>query len=489
MAISLRTAQERRWRARPGMSRGIRVAVLVVPVVLGFVVSLSVSRALPPPRDTATTVLWWAILILSVLGVVIAATAGCRRFLPLAALLDLSLLFPDSAPSRFAVARQTGSARQLAEQLQALREQEGIVDRPQFRRAEQILSLVASLSVHDARTRGHSERVRVYTDMLSEQLGLPEDDRDRLRWAAMLHDIGKLIVPTELLNKPGDLDEHEWETVHRHPVEGARILAPLRPWLGEWTDAAEHHHEWWDGSGYPRGLKREEISRAGRIVAVADAYETMTSARPYQRTLTPVAAKRELVASSGTQFDPRIVRAFLEISAGRLWRSVGLEALIAEIPLLAPVVWVSGRVAGWSGPVAATAGSVAILIAGGVVGPAPAAPARPLVVQSRMPAADMFADPAGSAGAAAAQWAPSATGATSTAPAPAPAPAVAVQAASIASPSSPLAASTPSSTIAPPVGSSAQSRGASAFAPGHGYGPPPGRGGATPGQLARQLLG
>lgn len=489
MAFSLQTtAQERRWRARPWASRSIRVAVFVVPVALGFVVSLAVSRVLPAPRNTGMVALWWAILIASVLSVVLAATAACRRFLPLAALLDLSLLFPDSAPSRFALARQTGSARQLAEQLQTLRHQDGIVDSPQFRRAEQILSLVASLSVHDARTRGHSERVRVYTDMLSEQLGLPEHDRDRLRWASMLHDIGKLIVPSELLNKPGALDEHEWETVHRHPLEGARILAPLRPWLGEWTDAAEHHHEWWDGNGYPRGLKREEISRAGRIVAVADAYETMTSARPYQRTLTPVAAKRELVAGSGTQFDPRIVRAFLEISAGRLWRSVGLEALIAEIPLLAPVVWVSGRVAGWSAPAAATAGGMAVLIGSGVIGPAAFVPGLPSIAQARLPAASALAHATVPAGVT--------TGATTGArPATAPmsagttSPAGAVEAAGTATPTSPAGAVAPAG-VTPVVGAStASSRGASAFAPGHGFGPPPGLGGGPPGQLAHQLTG
>jgi len=149
------------------------VAVFVVPVTLGFVTSLLVSRALPRPHDLAGDLLWWAGLAAAVLGVVITATAGCRRFLPLAALLDLSLLFPDKAPSRFALARQTGSSKHLALQLQALRVEHGNVASPQLRRDEKILSLVASLSVHDSRTRGHSERVRVYTDMLSEQLGLP----------------------------------------------------------------------------------------------------------------------------------------------------------------------------------------------------------------------------------------------------------------------------------------------------------------------------
>jgi HD domain-containing protein len=484
MAIATtRNWRENRWRPRPVVSWSIRIAVFIVPVAVGFATSLLISRALPRPRDVTTEVMWWALLVASVLTVVFVATAACRRFLPLAALLDLSLLFPDKAPSRFALARLTGGSKQLAEQLQALRDDEDIAASAQVRHAEQILSLVASLSVHDARTRGHSERVRVYTDMLSEQLGLPEEDRDRLRWASMLHDIGKLIVPTELLNKPGELDEHEWETVHRHPIEGARILAPLRPWLGEWTDAAEHHHEWWDGTGYPRGLKHEEISRAGRIVAVADAYETMTSARRYQKTLTPVAAKRELVASSGTQFDPRIVRAFLEISVGRLWRAVGLEALIAEIPLLAPVVWLTGRAAGWSAPAAATAGTLAVLVASGVLAPA----ATTLQIPGSPRQATRLAG-SPTTGGSSATGAGAGPAATSTASAPGQsAVTTSVEGASTTTPntvapslSSGGAAGTTATTGTAPT----STHGASAFTPGHGYGPPPGLGGAPPGRIA-----
>src|SRR5437588_9270718 len=134
-----------RWRPRPIASWSIRVAVFVLPVTAGFVTSLLISRALPRPHDLASDVLWWAALIAAVLAVVIAATAACRRFLPLAALFELSLLFPDRAPSRFALARQTGSSRHLARQVEALRDDPGVSDSLQVRRAEQILSLVAAL--------------------------------------------------------------------------------------------------------------------------------------------------------------------------------------------------------------------------------------------------------------------------------------------------------------------------------------------------------
>ncbi len=106
-----------------------------------------------------------------------------------------------------------------------------------------VIELVLALSVHDKASRGHSERVRVFTDLLADQLKIPAAGRDRLRWAALLHDIGKLEVPPAILNKPDKPSEDEWATLHRHPEEGARLVAPLLPWLGEWGKAVEQHHE------------------------------------------------------------------------------------------------------------------------------------------------------------------------------------------------------------------------------------------------------
>src|SRR5205085_7550418 len=146
--------------------------------------------------------------------------------------------------------------------------------------------------------------------------------RDRLRWAALLHDIGKLEVPASILNKPDRPDEAEWVQLRRHPETAARLLAPLHEWLGEWKLAAEHHHEHNDGSGYPRGLRGEGISLGGRIVCVSDCFETMTAARPYKTAMSAGAARGELVRFAGTQFDPMVCRSFLNISLGRLWRGL-----------------------------------------------------------------------------------------------------------------------------------------------------------------------
>ena len=258
---------------------------------------------------------------------------AARRLLPLAALLNVSLLFPDKAPARFAVARKYRYAAAAP----------GTAHRRARRRSQtdaesmqSIIELVLALSVHDKATRGHSERVRVFADLIADELKIDAAGQARLRWAALLHDVGKLEVPPSLLNKPGKPDEEEWKVLHRHPEDGARLVAPLLPWLGEWGRAVAEHHERYDGTGYPHQLKGHEISLAARIVAVADVYEVMTAPRPYKRTMSIAASRQELTRVAGTQLDPAIVRAFLNISVGRLWRTIGFGAWVGQIPAHRP---------------------------------------------------------------------------------------------------------------------------------------------------------
>src|SRR5262249_14858284 len=152
------------------------------------------------------------------------------------------------------------------------------------------------------------ERVRAYSDLIGQQLGLDAESANKLHWAALLHDVGKLDVPAEILNKKGRLNQEEWAIIRTHPASSDRWLRRLHAWLGAWALAATQHHERYDGDGYPLGLRGDEISLAGRIVAVADAFDVMTAARSYKKPFPAAQARTELANNAGTQFDPMIVR-------------------------------------------------------------------------------------------------------------------------------------------------------------------------------------
>ena len=138
-------------------------------------------------------------------------------------------------------------------------------------------------------------------------LGLQRDELDELARTAQLHDLGKLAVPDEILRKPGPLDEREWEFVQQHTIVGERILR-ASPEPRNVATAVRSAHEHWDGSGYPDGLAGEDIPLAARIVCACDAYDAMTSDRPYRDALTPTDALNELMRLAGTHFDPNVVR-------------------------------------------------------------------------------------------------------------------------------------------------------------------------------------
>lgn len=171
-------------------------------------------------------------------------------------------------------------------------------------------SLVTAIEAKDAYTRGHAERVSRLAAMIAREMGIPDRRARALRIAALMHDVGKLVVSTPILTKPGKLTAEEFEHMKSHPVHGCEVIREidfLRD--GEAVNAVRHHHERLDGRGYPDGLFGDEVPLTARIVMAADAFDSMTSTRTYRRALSVEQAMRELRRCSATQFDPHAIEA------------------------------------------------------------------------------------------------------------------------------------------------------------------------------------
>jgi len=177
---------------------------------------------------------------------------------------------------------------------------------------EAIRALVLAMEVKDSYTRGHSERVTELAIRVAESMDFTDGRKRILYWAGLLHDIGKIGISESILNKPGQLDEFEFAEIKRHPVEGAKMLEQIQG-LKEIVPIIKHHHENFDGTGYPEGLKGEEIPLESRILAVCDVYDAMTTIRSYRRPFSKEGALRAIESFKGTRLDPRIVQKFTKI--------------------------------------------------------------------------------------------------------------------------------------------------------------------------------
>lgn len=176
-----------------------------------------------------------------------------------------------------------------------------------------VQALAAVVQIRDQKTGAHSYRMIQLAEATARRMNMSCEDLFLIRLGALLHDIGKIGVPDAILHKPGPLNEEEWRIMHKHPMLGARILGEVDGYFQVLAQVVMSHHEHWDGHGYPRGLKEQEIPLAARVLSVVDAYDAMVSRRPYKEPMPIAAAEAELRRCSGTQFDPAVVEAFLSI--------------------------------------------------------------------------------------------------------------------------------------------------------------------------------
>ena len=175
-----------------------------------------------------------------------------------------------------------------------------------------IQALVAAIEARDSYSFDHSELVVRLATGVAMLLGLPADAVERVGHGALLHDVGKLAIPPAILQKGGELDDAEWSIMAEHPVLGEKILRRI-PELAPLAPIVRHEHEHWDGSGYPDGLAGTQIPIGSRIVLACDAYAAMTTERPYRTAHSPAGAVAELRAAAGSQFDPQVVEALLDL--------------------------------------------------------------------------------------------------------------------------------------------------------------------------------
>lgn len=192
-----------------------------------------------------------------------------------------------------------------------------------------IMALIEALEAKDPYTRNHSERVPIYSLLISEKLNLSSEEIDSIYIASYLHDVGKIGVCETILNKPGRLTAEEYEEVKNHPCISSQIVSQI-PNLSHIAGIIRHHHERFDGSGYPDGLRGDNIPLGAKVIAIADAFDAMTSSRPYRSAFEPREALLEIERGAGSQFDPIMADTFIE--AYREVYGEGVPNINAPIP-------------------------------------------------------------------------------------------------------------------------------------------------------------
>jgi putative two-component system response regulator len=189
---------------------------------------------------------------------------------------------------------------------------------------DSLTALANAIDVRDPYTRGHVERVTAYAQVIAQQMGCRNELIEQIRFGSILHDIGKIVIQDEVLSKSTPLTSEEWQKMRQHPITGAEMIKDIT-YLAAAAPIIRHHHERWDGSGYPDGLKGEEIPLGARIVAVADSFDAMSIDRPYRNGRALEEAYEEILKCSGTHFDPQVVKAFQ-----RAWEQNKIQQIYAS---------------------------------------------------------------------------------------------------------------------------------------------------------------
>ena len=235
--------------------------------------------------------------------------------------IKLACNHASKGPMKFSIALGLGTKEEPSQEMQAIiKEAEGRMYRNKLLESKSVrISIISSLretlfeKSHE--TEEHTRRLQQLSLEFGLALGLSDAEMDALALLATLHDIGKIAIPEGIILKPGDLSLQEWELVWKHPEVGYRIAASS-PELVLIAEAILSHHEWWDGNGYPRGLKGEDIPLISRIIAIVDAYDAMIYGRPYKKVVIQQQALQELQKKAGSQFDPTLIDTFIKTISG-----------------------------------------------------------------------------------------------------------------------------------------------------------------------------
>lgn len=332
----------------------VKVLVFVVPALVGFMVAYSAIQLVSPFNNLTEWLAWVGVALVVSMATSLFVGDVFRRMIGETRLSKRANAFDTQVEQVFGETLRAGSPRNIRKSaVRSGQDAKGI---------DQIMELLERVGRHDRLTRGHSERVRAYATLIGNEIGLEEEEMTSLGWSSLMHDIGKLDVPNWLLNTPEKPNAEEMQQLERHCESATNRLRRVEKYFGpKIYDAALYHHEQWDGSGYPHGLAGEDIPLFGRIAAIADVFDVMTHARSYKEPLPTGLAREELERGAGTQFDPKLVAAFLRIGDEQLNNIRSWAASAAG------VAWVGSRVAAMTAHLALGAAAVggAAAVAGG----------------------------------------------------------------------------------------------------------------------------